>query len=109
MRRRCRQQVVHYFPCLPLQLLRLLVHQFSTTNHVLHAYAMVYTQGHFQVLFHKDHCPIFQHELSWLQRIMYLQVRRRLILVIAVSPPEACRDATSFCPRLQPLQCSQKR
>lgn len=30
-------------------------------------------QGHFQVLFHSDHCPIFQHELSWLQRIMYLQ------------------------------------
>jgi hypothetical protein len=30
-------------------------------------------QGHFQVLFDREHCPIFQGELSWLQRIMYLQ------------------------------------
>jgi endoglucanase len=30
-------------------------------------------QGHFQVLFDREHCPIFQGDLSWLQRIMYLQ------------------------------------
>lgn len=30
-------------------------------------------QGHFQVLFNSEHCPFFQHDLSWLQRIMYLQ------------------------------------
>jgi cellulose synthase/poly-beta-1,6-N-acetylglucosamine synthase-like glycosyltransferase len=30
-------------------------------------------KGHFQVLFHSDHCPVFQHDLSWLQRVMYLQ------------------------------------
>lgn len=30
-------------------------------------------QGHFQVLFDRVHCPIFQSDLSWLQRIMYLQ------------------------------------
>jgi hypothetical protein len=30
-------------------------------------------QGHFQVLFDREHCPIFQSDLSWLQRIMYLQ------------------------------------
>ena len=30
-------------------------------------------QGHFQVFFHNTHCPLFQHGLSWLQRIMYCQ------------------------------------
>ena len=28
-------------------------------------------QGHFQVLFSNEHCPLFQDKLSWLQRIMY--------------------------------------
>lgn len=30
-------------------------------------------QGHFQVFFHNTHCPLFQHGLSYLQRIMYCQ------------------------------------
>jgi len=31
------------------------------------------TQGHFQVFFHNEHCPLFQSKLSILQRIMYCQ------------------------------------
>ena len=30
-------------------------------------------QGHFQVFFHNEHCPLFQSKLSILQRIMYCQ------------------------------------
>ena len=30
-------------------------------------------QGHFQVFFHNEHCPLFQSKLSLLQRIMYCQ------------------------------------
>ena len=37
-------------------------------------------QGHFQVLFDREHCPIFQSKLSWMQRIMYLQVGRQTAL-----------------------------
>lgn len=37
-------------------------------------WTICWVQGHFQVLFDREHCPIFQHKLSWLQRIMYLQV-----------------------------------
>jgi len=45
----------------------------SLTNRSHTTSLRVLLQGHFQVLFNSEHCPFFQHDLSWLQRIMYLQ------------------------------------
>lgn len=28
-------------------------------------------QGHFQIVLNNDHCPLFQKDLSWFQRLMY--------------------------------------
>ena len=28
-------------------------------------------QGHFQIVFSGEHCPLFQRDLPWFQRIMY--------------------------------------
>ena len=31
----------------------------------------VCVQGHFQIVLNNDHCPLFQKDLSWFQRLMY--------------------------------------
>ncbi len=31
----------------------------------------VHVQGHFQIVLNNDHCPLFQKDLSWFQRLMY--------------------------------------
>lgn len=33
--------------------------------------ACIPLQGHFQIVLNNDHCPLFQKDLSWFQRLMY--------------------------------------
>ena len=30
------------------------------------------SQGHFQIMFNREHCPLFQTRLSWFMLIMYM-------------------------------------
>ncbi len=33
--------------------------------------AIAVLQGHFQIVLSNEHCPLFQKDLSWFQRLMY--------------------------------------
>lgn len=43
----------------------------SRFGHVTDWSACVAVQGHFQIVLNNDHCPLFQKDLSWFQRLMY--------------------------------------
>lgn len=34
-------------------------------------HALRAVQGHFQIVFSAEHCPLFQRNLPWFQRLMY--------------------------------------
>lgn len=38
---------------------------------ILKALGLGFVQGHFQIMFNRDHCPLFQKRLSWPMRILY--------------------------------------
>ena len=65
-------RLLHVDPFFMLRVMQAVVH--SLLYSFSESHLRLHLQGHFQVLFDQEHCPIFQNKLSWLQRIMYLQV-----------------------------------
>lgn len=59
-------------------------------------------QGHFQIVLNNDHCPLFQKDLSWFQRLMYCSGVWAYIVGAITTPMFIIIPLVSFIARTDP-------